>query len=87
MKVSVKKIYNDRGEETGAVLSSGFDIKIDAVKKERIESQLILYAFNVLYKQETLIIYHERHLDTASVIVLRKVNDLDESVVSIDVPL
>ena len=87
MKVSIKRIFNDRGEETGAVLSSGFDIKIDAVKKERIESQLILYAFNDLYRQETLIIYHERHLDTASVIVVRKVNDLDESLVNIDVPL
>jgi hypothetical protein len=83
MRVSIKKVYNTTGQETGSILSSSFGHSINVQQKIAIENQLIQYGFDNLYPGEGLNIFREMHSDTASVIIIRNINNLPETIVNI----
>jgi len=86
MKVYVRKIYNQKGEETGAVLSASFPAPTTLHQKYNIENRLIDYAFTTLYPRQGLNIYRDMYVDTPSITVIRDINDLTQEELTIDNP-
>jgi hypothetical protein len=83
MRTYIKKLYDQNGLETGAILSVVFGAPTTIQQKNIIESQLIQFAFNRLYPGESLNIFRDMYIDTPSITVIRKINDLPESNVTI----
>lgn len=85
LKLVIRKLYNQSGKETGAIISAFFPFPINLYEKNMVERQLELYAFNNLYPQKGLIFFKEIHDDTASLTVIKNIYDLpyDETKISI----
>lgn len=78
MKVYIRKIYNQSGQETGAILSASFPAPTTLHQKYIIENRLIDYAFTILYPGQELNIYRDMYVDTPSVTIIRNINDLTQ---------
>jgi hypothetical protein len=85
MKVYIRKIYNQAGQETGAILSASFPEPTTSHQKFIIENRLIDYAFTTLFPREGLNIYRDMYVDTPSVTVIRNINDLSQEEITIDI--
>lgn len=85
LKLVIRKLYNEKGKETGAIISAFIPFPINLYEKNIVERQLELYAFNNLYPQTGLNLFKEIHDDTASLTVIKGINDLpyDETKISI----
>ena len=70
--------------ETGAILNGTPNTPLNAGQKSIIESHLEQYAMNVLYPNEALNIYKDIHNNTASLVVIRDVNNIPG--ITVDVP-
>lgn len=86
MKVHLRKIYNQSGQETGAVLSASFPVATTLHEKYNIEKLLIDYAFTILYPSEGLNIYRDMYVDTPSITVIKNINDLIQQELIINIP-
>jgi hypothetical protein len=53
----IKKLYDQKGKETGVILSVIFGTPTNIQQKNNIENRLIQYAFETLYPGEGLNIY------------------------------
>jgi hypothetical protein len=84
MRVYIKRIYNQKGQETGAILSVVFGAPTNIQQKNIIESKLIQYAFEQLYPREGLNIYRDMYIDTPSITVIKNINDLPEENITLD---
>lgn len=78
MKVYIKRIYNQFGEETGAILSAEFPTQTTLHQKYIIETRLIDYAFTILYPGQGLNIFKDMYIDTPSVTIIRNINTLTQ---------
>lgn len=85
LKLVIRKIYNHLGIETGAIISAFIPFPINLYEKNIVERHLELYAFNNLYPQTGLNLFKEIHDDTASLTVIKNINNLpyDETKISI----
>ena len=83
---TIKKIYNQEGMEIGAIIFAILHTPIDIQQKTNIENYLKQHAFNVLYPGEGINIYSDIHVDTASITVIRNINQLPDEY-NIDLPL
>ncbi len=72
MKVTVKRLFNNIGQETGSILREIMSTETTEQNKHLIESKLIQYAENKLYQGEGLNIYSDKYIDTPSVIIIKK---------------
>jgi hypothetical protein len=77
VKLIIKKLYDLKGRETGAILSTIIPFSMTLFEKNIIEQRLKLYAFNNLYPQEGLNLFNSIYEDTASLTVIRNLNDLN----------
>ncbi|UUC43946.1 DUF5958 family protein [Flavobacterium cerinum] len=75
-RVILKKIYNSQAIETGTIMTALIEFSITLYEKNLIEKRLELYAFNNLYPQKGLNIYKSIYSDTASLIIIKGINDL-----------
>lgn len=78
MKISIRRLFSQNGNETGANLSVVFGGPTNIEQKEQIESNLIQFAFEVLYPGEILNIYKEINEDTPSITVIKNINNLPD---------
>lgn len=85
LKLVIRKLYNHSGNETGAIISAFIPFPINLYEKNIIERQLQLYAFNKLYPRTGLNLFQEIHDDTASLTVIKSINNLpyEETQISI----
>ena len=83
MKVFIKKIYNDKGQETGSILSASFNSPTNVQQKLAIENQLIQHGFDKLYPGEGLNIFRDMYVDTPSVTIIRNINNLPDTEITI----
>lgn len=75
-KAFIRKVFNQKGQETGSVISAITNDMISRSEKLRIEKILEHYAFQVLYPSEGLNIYSSIYDDTASISIIRDINNL-----------
>ncbi len=75
-KAFIRKVFNQKGVETGSIISAMTKEMIDRDEKLRIEKILEHYAFNVLYPSEGLNIFSSIYDDTASISAIREINNL-----------
>lgn len=75
-KVFMKKLFNERGFETGVIISAILNKALDEKNKKRIERKMEDYAFSVLYPGEGLNVYSNTYIDTASITVIKNINNL-----------
>ena len=59
---------------TGVIITADFNQAIPGQTKEKVEEQLIQYAFNYLYRGEPKTIFKNMDRDTASITVIRDIN-------------
>lgn len=83
MRTFIKKLYDQNGKETGAILSVVFGAPTNIQQKNIIENRLIQYAFDTLYPGENLNIYREMYIDTPSITVIRNINNLPDQQITI----
>ncbi len=83
MRVFIKRLFDQNGKETGAILSVVFGEPTKIQQKNIIESRLIQYAFDKLYPGEGLNIYRDMYIDTPSITVIKNINDLPEQNITI----
>lgn len=83
MRVFIKRLFNQNGKETGAILSVVFGEPTNIQQKNIIESRLIQYAFDKLFPGEGLNIYRDMYIDTPSITVIKNINDLPEQNITI----
>lgn len=77
-KLFIKKIHDKDGKETGAIISALTNHMIDINEKRRIERIMEDYAFTVLYPNEGLNIYSDVNFDTASLTIIKGINNLSD---------
>lgn len=75
-KIFMKKMFNERNKETGVIISAIAEYAINEQSKKRIEKRMENYAFSVLYPGEGLNVYSNTYNDTASIIVVKNINNL-----------
>jgi len=78
MKVYIRRLYDQNGQETGAILSVIFGAPTNIQQKNIIENRLIQYAFDQLYPGEGLNIYRDMYIDTPSITVIKNINNLPQ---------
>lgn len=83
MNTFIKKLYDQNGKETGAILSVVFGAPTNIQQKNIIENRLIQYAFDTLYPGEGLNIYRDMYIDTPSITVIRNINNLPDQQITI----
>ncbi len=83
MKVSIKRLFNENGQETGAILRVMLGGPTNVQQKIITENQLIQYGFDILYQGEGLNIFRDIYVDTPSVTIIRNIDDLSETEISI----
>jgi hypothetical protein len=83
MRVVVRRIFDERGIETGSILTAVIEQPTTLQQKYAIENALIQHAFNNLYPREGLNIYRDMYEDTPSVTIVRRINDLPQHVVNV----
>lgn len=83
MSTLIKKLYDQKGRETGAILSVVFLVQTDIQQKNIIENRLIQYAFDRLYPGEGLKIYRDMYIDTPSITVIKNFNNLPDQHITI----
>ncbi|WMW77314.1 hypothetical protein RF683_07400 [Flavobacterium sp. 20NA77.7] len=83
MSTFIKKLYDQNGKETGAILSVVFGAPTNIQQKNIIENRLIQYAFDTLYPGEGLNIYRDMYIDTPSITVIRNINNLPDQKITI----
>ena len=76
MKVIIKKLNNNNGQETGAILTAFVGYATTLAQKNSIEKQLTDYAFGVLYPSQLLGIYSDVNSDSPAITVIRDINNL-----------
>jgi len=76
INILVKKLFDDKGYETGAILTAFLPFATNIYEKNIVEKQLELYAFNKLYPNQGLSIYKNIYEDTASLTIIKNINDL-----------
>ena len=77
MTVNVKRLFNQKNEETGATLSVSAGGPTNVQQKYAIESKLIQYGFDQLYPGEGLNIFRDMYFDTPSVTIIKKLSEID----------
>ena len=83
MSTLIKKLYDQNGRETGAILSVVFHAPTNIQQKNIIENRLIQYAFDTLYPGEGLNIYRDMYIDAPSITVIRNINNLTDQQITI----
>jgi hypothetical protein len=83
MGVFVRRLFDQNGKETGAILSVVFGVPTNIQHKNIIENQLIQFAFDTLYPDEGLNIYRDMYIDTPSITVIKNINNLTEQNITI----
>lgn len=83
MSTFIKKLYDQNGKETGAILSVVFAAPTNIQQKNNIENRLIQYAFDTLYPGEGLNIYRDMYIDTPLITVIRNINNLPDQQITI----
>lgn len=76
MEAIIKKIYNEKNQEIGAILTAKVQSNTDILTRNLYDYQLQSYAFTQLYPRQVLNFYHEIHYDYPSIVVIRNINDL-----------
>ena len=83
MRVFIKRLFDQNGIETGAILSVVFGVPTNSQQKNIIENRLVQYAFDHLYPSEGLNIYRDMYIDTPSITVIKNINNLPEQDITI----
>jgi len=77
MKISIRKIHNAKGEETGSILTTIIGHGTTLPNKLQLEYNLIQHAFNKLYPKEEIKVYREVHDDDVpSIIVMKDIESM-----------
>jgi hypothetical protein len=84
MNITIRFIYNDKGQDTGAILHAHFNAPTSIQQKYILENKLMSYAFDKLYPGEVLSIYRDMYTDSPSITVIKNINRLNEEVINID---
>lgn len=83
MRVIIKKLCNQAGIETGAVLIAALTNAVNAQQKTQIETELRNYAFNNLYPDQGLNVYSDVNIDSPAIVVIKNINSLPDTQVTI----
>ena len=83
MRVFIKKLYNQVGQETGATISVVFGQPTNLQQKTLIENRLVQYAFDTLYPGEGLNIYRDMYIDTPAITVIKNINNLPDTEITL----
>jgi len=75
-RIFIKKIFGVNGLETGSIVTALTHKQINREEKFKMEKHIEHYAFNVLYPGEGLNLYSNIESDTASIVVIKGINNL-----------
>ncbi|MCW5908644.1 MAG: hypothetical protein KIS94_12350 [Chitinophagales bacterium] len=78
MRVTVKRLYDSCGNETGAILRAPRERSSDLHKKLVLESLLIQYSVVKLYPHEQLNVYRDTYAGVPSITVIKEAGGLME---------
>lgn len=76
LRLVIRKLFDQNGNETGAIITAFIPFPINLYEKNIVERHLELYAFNNLYPSTGLNLFKEIHDDTASLTIIKGINDL-----------
>jgi hypothetical protein len=77
MELLIRSLGNQKGNQTGVVLTAVIAHAINPQQKETYEEQLIDYAKHTLYPHDPVNIFREESLDIASIVVIKDINNLN----------
>lgn len=76
VKLFLKKLYNEKGVETGTIVSAITNGFVKHDDKLRLERKIQDLAFSFIYPDIGLNLYSDIHSDTVSIVIIKKINDL-----------
>lgn len=76
LRLIVRKIFNQSGAETGVIITAFLPFIPTLYEKNIVERHLELYVFNNIYQHTGLNIYKEINDDTASLTIIKDINNL-----------
>jgi hypothetical protein len=76
VKLFLKKLYNEKGIETGTIVSAITNNFVNQEDKIRLERKIQHLAFTFIYPGAGLNLYSDIHSDTVSMVIIKKINDL-----------
>ncbi|WP_421808701.1 hypothetical protein [Flagellimonas sp.] len=78
LNIVIRDMFNHENERTGVVVTYQSTKAIKNLKeKELIEKRLIDYIINNIFKNEGISIYKDIYRDTASIIAINNINELE----------
>jgi hypothetical protein len=72
MKITIKRLYDRRGNETGAILCAPEERTSDLYQKLLLEGRLIQYCVKQLYPEEILNVFRDTYMGVPSITVIRQ---------------
>ena len=81
MIVLIKRIYDEKSKETGAILQARPDRNLNIQNRHQVENELVQYGFDELYPGGDLTVFRNAFSDTPSVTVIKNFNSLNYEIV------
>ncbi len=72
MQITIRKLYNHTGKETGATLRALQERPPDLQRKLLLEGQLIQYCVKQLYPNEKLNIFRDTYMGIPAITVIKE---------------
>jgi hypothetical protein len=86
MKITIQRLYDRKGNETGAMLCAPEEKSSDLQQKFLLEARLIQYCVKQLYPDEKLNVFRDTYMGVPSITVIKQsassINSDDVSVVT-----
>ena len=83
MIVLIKRIYDEKANETGAILQARTERHLSIQKKHQVENELVQFGFDKLYPGNELTVYRNMYSETPSVTVIKNVERINYEMVDI----
>lgn len=72
MQITIRKLYNHTGKETGAILCAPKEHTSDLHRKLLLEGQLIQYCVRKLYPNEKLNVFRDTYMGVPAITVIKE---------------
>lgn len=72
MQITIRKLYNRSGTETGAMLCAPKEHTPDLQRKLLLEGQLIQYCVKQLYPNEKLNVFRDTYMGVPAITVIKE---------------
>ncbi|MCC5906191.1 MAG: hypothetical protein JJU13_08300 [Balneolaceae bacterium] len=83
MKLTLRKITDGNKKLLGAIITTNTPRNADAKVTSEIENRIINYAFDKLFKNESLSVFKSIYSDIISITFIRNINELEQETIEV----